>query len=137
MGNAENVQFVVQTEPWRSGQGRPRNAIDPLWANDTLIQCDATIDDLEWEPQTSWWWCRKCGGCSNLHYVEHRVVETPKHYYDLSFSQFMKRRSTQGFPSAEAEEQAFHIMGVALRVAASKQPEAFAGLVDGILQLCE
>lgn len=137
MGNAANVQFIVQTEPWRSGQGMPRNSVDPIWAHDTITECSATHEDIEWEPETGWWWCRKCGKCSNAHFLEHIVVESPKRYYDLSLEQFMRRRSTQGFPSAEAEDQALHIMGVALRVAASKRPEAFARLVDDILQLSE
>lgn len=136
MGNATNVQFIVQTEPWRGGQGSPSSSIDPIWANDTVTQCEATVDDIEWQLGTTWWWCRRCGKCSNLQYLEHYIVEAPKQYYDLSLEQFLKRRETQGFPSAEAEDQALYIMGVALRVAASKRPEAFAGLVDSILRLC-
>jgi hypothetical protein len=137
MGNAANVQFIVQTEPWRGGQGRPRNSIDPIWANDTLVQCAATVADLEWEPGTPWWWCRKCGKCSNLSYLEHFKVETPEYYYDLSLSHFLRRRQTQGLQAAEANNQAMHIMGVVLRVAASMPPVAFEKLVDNILQLGE
>lgn len=137
MGNAANVQFIVQTEPWRTGQGLPVSSVSPTWAHDTIIKCEATVDDIEWEPSSSWWWCRKCGHCSKSHYLEHRVVEAPKQYFDLSIDQFLRRRSTQGLPSAEAEDQALHIMGVALRVAAAQRPESFARLVESILQLGE
>lgn len=135
MGNAANVQFIAQTEPWRCGQGMPVSSLDPIWAHDSIEKCAGTINDVEWEPGTEWWWCRKCGKCSNAHYLGHYIVETPRHYLDLSYKQFMTRRRTQGFPVAEAEDQARHIMGVALRVAAADRPESFGRLVENILQL--
>lgn len=137
MGTAANVEFIVQTEPWRSGLGKPRNAIDPIWAGDTVELCPANEDSIEWEPDSDWWWCRQCGHCSNLHYLVHHVVESPRAYYELSMKQFLTRRKTQGFPSKEAEEQAFYIMGIALRVAASERPEELSRLADKILRLCE
>jgi hypothetical protein len=111
--------------------------MDPIWAHDPIQMCSGTVDCIEWEPGTEWWWCRKCGKCSNSQYLVHYVVMTPGHYLDLSYAQFMARRKTQGFPVAESEDQARHIMGVALRVAAANRPESFAKLVSSILQLSE
>ena len=137
MDSAQNVEFLVQTEPWRAGQGRPRNMLDPIWASDTLVRCESTVDQMQWEAESGWWWCRKCGHCSNLHYMVHYVVESPKAYHELSLQQFFARRETQGFPYTDAHDQALHIAGVALRVAASKRPEEFAKLVDDILELAD
>ena len=135
MGVAENVQHIVQTEPWRNGQGRPKTSIDSIWAKDTLTLCGADADSIEWEASGSWWWCRKCGHCSNAHRIEHYTVESSERYYDLSLDQFMTRRETQELGEDVAVNQSLHIMGVALRVAASHRPEEFAGLVDKILEL--
>lgn len=136
MGNAANVQFIVQTEPWRNGQGMPRSFLDPIWADDTIIKCSATIHDLEYEPGTNWWWCTKCGKCSSAYFLEHYIVEAPRRYYELSFNQFIKRRSTQGLSNEEAIDQAYHVMGIVLRAAASKRPEDLIKLAEEILQLC-
>lgn len=137
MGNAANVQFLAQTEPWRLGQGAPMNCMDPIWAHDTTQKCTGKAYDIEWEPGTEWWWCRACGKVSNSHYLEHYVVEEPGRYFDLSLAHFMERRKTQGLPVAEAEDQAHHIMGLALRVAAAHRPEALARLMDSVLRLGE
>lgn len=112
--------------------------VDPLWAKDTLlIKCEATTDDLMWEATSDWWWCKLCGHCSNMYHITHYIAEVPKTYYDLSLAQFLTRRGTQGLPERCAEEQACHVAGVALRVAASKRPEEFAKLVDSILALVD
>lgn len=135
MGVAENVLFIVQTEPWRNGQGRPKNSIDSIWAGDSLELCGSDADTIEWEASGSWWWCRKCGHSSNATVLTHYTVETPQLYRDLSMTHFIKRRGTQGLSDEVAMDQATHITGVALRVAASHRPSEFAGLVDKILEL--
>lgn len=136
MNDAVNMELLVQTEPWRNGQGRPRSSIDPIWADDTLTICEATTDELMWESNSNgWWWCTKCGHCSNMHNTTHYIVESPEVYHQKSLTQYYKRRTTQGFPKQEAHDQALHIAAVALRVAASKRPEEFAKLVDDIIAL--
>lgn len=138
MGNAADVQFIAETEPWRRGLGRPRSIIDPLWSGDTLLECSATVDDIEWDVTgRPWWWCRICGHCSDLTYLKHYVVETPQTYFVMSEQQFMTRRATQGFPTAETQAQAQYIMGVVLRIAASKPPEQFGRLIESILRLAD
>ena len=135
MDSAHNVEYLVNTEPWRSGQGRPSSQVDSIWARDTLVVCDASTDKLQWEAESDWWWCRECGHCSNLHVITHYIAESPSHYYNLSLEQFYRRRETQGFPQDDAVNQALHITGVALRVAASKRPEDLAKLAQDILAL--
>lgn len=136
MENAVDMELLVRTEPWRNGQGRPRNNLDPIWASDTLIICDATVDSLVWETSaTGWWWCLECGHCSSMHNTTHYIVESPEIYHQKSLEQYYKRRATQDFPEQEAQQQALHITAITLRVAASKRPEEFAKLVDDIIAL--
>ncbi len=135
MGNAIDVQYVAQTEPWRTGLGRPRNLLDPIWADDTIETCHATPDDVEWEPETSWWWCRRCGHCSSAHFLQHRVVESPVEYHELSLNLFFARRAEQKLPADVAQAQALYAAGAVLRVAASKRPEEFEALLQTILEL--
>lgn len=138
MGSATNVQYLVKTEPWRGGQGRPSSMVSPMWANDDLIVCLASVAELEWEANSSgWWWCLRCGHCSNMHNITHYVVESPERYHQLSLSQFYKRRDTQKFPRHDAHDQALHIAAIAIRVAASKRPEEFAKLVEDIIALAD
>jgi len=137
MGSAANVRYLVQTEPWRAGQGRPSSMVSPMWAKDTMVVCSASVDELEWESNTDWWWCLRCGHCSNMHNNMHYVVESPESYHKLSLEQFYKRRTTQEYPKREAHEQALHIAAIAIRVAASKRPEEFAKLVDDIIALAD
>ena len=129
MGIARNVRDLVGKEPWRAGQGLPRNALDSLWREDHPI-CLATVDDLEWEENSHWWWCRKCGHCSNAHVIKHRVAEHPDVLHKRALAHFIAKRIEQGMTAEVATQQALHLQACVLKAAADISPESVGSYIN-------
>lgn len=121
-----SISKLVREEPWRAGQGRPRNILQPGWVKEPT----ACTGEIEYEAGTKWWWCKACGHCSCLHMHTHYKPVHPSDYYKDSLNYFYQERERQGVSKALAEQQAQHVMGVALRMAASLHPEELAKYVD-------
>jgi hypothetical protein len=121
------VKELVQRQPWRIGQGQAKNALDPMWVGHEPALCTG---EIVWETGSKWWWCKECGYCSCLPTTAHPVPEHPKDYYKKSLDHFYKTRLQQGLTVEEAELQAYHLTGIALRVAASLSPEELGRFVD-------
>jgi hypothetical protein len=109
-----SVFELVQKEPWRTGQGQPRSILDPLWRAEEL--CDGTI---EWEGNTPWWWCTKCGFCGMHTFTEHRPIEEPTTFFLKGVADFMHRAAARGLDPMTAIGQALYVAGMALRYAAA------------------
>lgn len=121
------VKKLVQIEPWRAGQGRAKNALDPNFFSTQYVRCSG---EIEWENDGKWWWCRACGYCGCFTNVVHFAPELPDTYYQKSLDYFYKQRAMQGLTVQQAREQALHLMGIALRVAASMPPDELCRYVD-------
>ena len=134
MGNAFGVKELLKREPWRAGQGQPRSAIDPLWEGHRPQPCDG---EAEFEKDSKWWWCKKCGHCSCWPITRHYRVEHPSDYHRRSLAYFTRVRARQGMSPAQIKEQVLHITGVALRVAATQTPDELGRYIDRCVQLPE
>lgn len=125
------VQEVVSFEPWRTGQGQPRNALDPTWPGYTPALCNGAI---EWEGISRWWWCTQCGYCGFLTRTEHYPVQTPLAFFLHGVVFFFRRRVTQGMPAPVSAGQALFTAGVALRYAAATPPNQLGRYVQNMTQ---
>ena len=134
MSNAVDVKQLLTQEPWRGGQGRISNALDPTWHGKELPVCKGNI---EWEKESKWWWCRDCGYCSNWSTPTHYVPDHPSQAYKRNLEFFYQQRAKQGISKKLADEQALHIMAVALKAAAVTHPMLLSKLADRILQEAE
>jgi len=125
-----SIRELIQREPWRTGQGRPYNALDPTWSKKELPICRG---EVVWEPGGRWWFCRECGYCSCWSQTLHYKAEHPSVGYKRNLEFFYRRRLEQGMTREEAERQAFHIAGAALKAAAMLPPSECGRFVDEIL----
>lgn len=135
MTHAQGVKDLVQREPWRAGQGRPRNALDPAWTGYFNI----CAGDIEWEQKTvggvRWWWCTQCGYCSFWSNVMHYQVEHPESSYERNLRFFYERRMAQGLDLDTAKAQACHVASMALYNAAKLPPEQLGQYIDSHIML--
>jgi hypothetical protein len=124
---AAGVRKLVQREPWRAGQGRAKNALDPSYFSTPMVQCEGPV---EWEKDEKWWWCRSCGYCGCYSRLTHFAPELPDTYYTKSLDFFYRQRASQGLTVQQAKEQALHLMGIALRMAAAMSPEDLCRYIE-------
>jgi hypothetical protein len=130
MGIAADVKDLVKKEPWRAGQGIARNALDPLWSGVDHPMCTATIDDIEWEAKSTWWWCRKCGHGSSAHMQQHRVAQWPQQLYNRAKEHFITKRMKQGLTREQADGQVLHLQAMILKAASELQPSEVQDYVE-------
>lgn len=116
-------------EPWRTGQGRV-NALDPTWQGLTPPPCDGEID---WEDETGWWICEKCGHVSRLTTTEHTPIIRTWSFLLESLGFFFARRAEQGCSLNTALNQLMFITGSASRYAATTQPEQVGKYVESLV----
>lgn len=124
------VNELIQREPWRLGQGRPYTALDPTWTGTDLVVCHG---EISWEHGGKWWFCRECGYCSCWTQTLHYRTEHPTVSYQRNLDFFYRRRAEQGMSREEAERQALHIAGAALKAAAMLPPSECGRFVDEVL----
>ena len=126
------VSELVQREPWRVGQGRPFNALDPTWEGKEPPICNG---EVAWERGGRWWFCQKCGYCSCWSQILHYRAEHPSVAYARNLKYFYQRRRQQGMSQEEAERQALHVMGAALKAAGMEHPSELGRFVDEKLRV--
>ncbi len=125
---------LATREPWRTGLGQPKNALQLDWLTEVKtcpgdIKFDAPVGD-----KPPWWLCEKCGYCGCFTNVTHAAPPDPAAYYHDSIEFYYKRRGEQGVPSELAKYQAGHLMGAALRAAAKLTPDELSKFVHSLLQ---
>ncbi len=114
MSDVPFLENLATNEPWRQGVGTPSNALDPAWSpGPTDAQCDG---DVDWEPGTHWWFCKKCGRVSSLNFLRHKPVQSPFVFLLEAISFFQSKRQALA-PKTVMEQMAF-VAGTALRYAA-------------------
>ncbi len=124
------VDEIAAYEPWRLGQGQPKNALDPTWPGYNPDYCNG---EVEWEGVTKWWWCTKCGYCGWFSRTEHFPVETPLSYLVHSVVFFFRKRQEQGMPALPAAGQALFTAGMALRYAATMPPQELGAYATNLI----
>ncbi len=137
MSKTMTLQELAQLEPWRLGKGQPRNALDPTWTPSVLNNpCDGEID---WEGDTEWWVCSKCGYVGSAHYTRHQPIQTPEFYFLHSVLFYLNRRAhdppkvSPEMVATEVVRQMLFIAGVALRYAATQRPEDLGKYADRLV----
>lgn len=137
MSDTLSLRDLAQLEPWRLGKGQPRNALDPTWTPNVLNNfCDGEIN---WEGDTDWWVCTRCGYVGSAHYTRHRPVQTPAFYLLHSMLFYLKKRAQRPpkappeLVGAEVFKQMLFVTGVALRYAATLRPEDLGKYVDRLV----
>ena len=117
---SNGLHELALVEPWRTGQGRPRNALDPTWEGYDPPFCNG---ELWWEGSTPWWTCTKCGYISCWKQQQHYPIESPLSFFLKGLFSYLKKRREQQLPLTASLNQALFIAGVALRYAAAYNPE--------------
>jgi hypothetical protein len=120
------LKELIQKEPWRIGQGRPYNALDPTWEGDLAV-CEG---EAVWDIDNKWWFCKTCGHCSCWSQTRHYKAEHPATAYQRNLNYFYKKKKEQGLTVQEAELQALHVMSAVLKAAAMLPPSELRRLVD-------
>ena len=134
MSEPASLQELAQLEPWRLGKGQPRNALDPTWRPSVLNNlCNGEID---WEGDTDWWVCTKCGYVGSAYWTRHRPIQTPGFYLLHSVLFFFRKRAqrpihaTPTSVALEVARQMIFVAGVALRYAAVQRPGDLGKYID-------
>lgn len=123
--NNETEQ-MAQRQPWRTGQGASKTALDPSWKPERV----ACKGDIAMEEGNKWWWCKRCGYCGWGLYTRHAAPKHPADLFRRSREYFFERRKAQGLNTEEAQEQALHLQAIVLRVAATLKPEDLKRYID-------
>lgn len=114
-------------EPWRTGQGRPANALDPTWEGYESTMCNGQI---QWEPGTPWWICTSCGHVSHWKHQQHYTVMNPLSFFLQSLRIYFQRRTAHAVPFSLSLNQALFIAGVALRYSTAYNPTQISNYVQ-------
>jgi hypothetical protein len=111
-----SIEQLVTNEPWRTGVGQPKNALDPTWTIERSIHCDG---EQTFEHGTNWWWCEKCGYCSKSATPFHLPINNPHDFLEESIHEYIRARSAEGVSDDLAMDQIAHIAGMAVRYAST------------------
>ena len=120
-----SLKDLLQAEPWRSGIGFPKNALDPRWS--PTIPVDFCQGEIHWEGGSGWWFCAGCGYIGSGVLVRHRPVLDPMGYSADSQRFFIEQRIKQGVSAEDANKQMNYLLGVLLRKMATVNPEDIEG----------
>ena len=118
MSTESPLQKLAEQEPWRTGRGTPRNALDPTWMPGVGDrQCEGTI---VWEGNGPWWFCSRCGYIGSSPTPIHRPIQHPLDFFVSSIFFYIRKglEPATRVPKETATLQALYVTGVALRNAA-------------------
>lgn len=125
--DAESTEYIAQTQPWRTGQGADKSALDPSWKPER-IDCSGSIRRREGDGL--WWWCDDCGYTGWGSFVKHKAPKHPGDLLHKSRAFFLERMRSQGMTARVSELQAQHLQAVVLRVAATLKPEELKQFIE-------
>jgi hypothetical protein len=128
------LQAVVTSEPWRQRVGYPEKVTDVDWSPEGHEECPGeTIVRDAADPR--YWHCRDCGYIGWGTTTRHRPVLNPRTFFERCRDIHLQTRRERGLSEREAENQMYHVMAVALRCAAAKEPGDLRGFLEGLLRL--
>lgn len=119
---------LVMQEPWRYGAGLPKNALDPTWAPNPLLDTECP-GDFEWDME-GWWVCKLCGRVGNTGYTRHTPVQHPLSYFIHGVA-FYAMHKADNVPWNLLVNQTLFVLGVALRQAAVLPVTGYARRMTG------
>lgn len=125
-----SYEAILHAQPWRSGVGVPRNALDPTWDGYPSGVCSGEID---WEGTTDWWRCKHCGYISRGSYTTHKPAAHPGWFYLSSLFFFWLKKTQAGIRPEDVLNQMLYVQAVALRQAAVQPPEQFEQYVSRLV----
>jgi hypothetical protein len=113
------IEELVKQEPWRRGQGQPRNALDPTWNIGRSAPCTGKT---KYRAGTDWWECTGCGYLGKLSYRHvHHPINHPHVYLMASILGYIAQRAKEGISRDLSIRQMLHIAGVAIRYATHRK----------------
>lgn len=119
---------LAEQEPWRLGKGLPRNALDPTWTPGPFDQlCDGEID---WEGETGWWVCKKCGYVGSAYYQQHKPILHPLTFFLQSLAFYVEKQKSKARSADLLINVALCVAGTALRYAATLPPAQLGEYID-------
>jgi hypothetical protein len=122
MSNTPLKDLVMQ-EPWRYGAGLPKNALDPMWIPNPLLDQECH-GELDWD-MNGWWVCQQCGRIGSTGYTRHTPVQHPLSYFIQGATLYAARKA-DAVPWALLAKQTLFVLGVALRQAAVQPVVGYA-----------
>jgi len=127
MDNAIPIRELIQREPWRAGQVWEIGALDPTWLGIDLPTCDG---EIEWEKETNWWKCAKCGYCGFWTNTKHHPVQHPYQTFSRYVVLFLIARKAQGYTRAQAFQQMAHAFAAVAKLMISMPAEELVRFVE-------
>jgi hypothetical protein len=128
-----SLKDLLREQPWRSGLGTPKNALDPRWT--PAIPTDFCGGEIHWETETGWWFCASCSYIGSGSLVRHRPVLDPAGFCAESQRFFLEQRAKQGVGVEDAVNQINYLVGAFLRKMATTHPEDVEGELRKIFGL--
>lgn len=113
------LESTLHAQPWRSGVGLPKNALDPTWNGELRDSCRG---EIHWEGISTWWFCAGCGYISHGGYTVHKPIMHPGLFYLTSMFFFWMKKMAEGLSPEDTMSQMMYVSGVALRQAAVIPP---------------
>jgi hypothetical protein len=115
-----NIEDLIKLEPWRTGLGIPKSALDPAWSvDDHEGTCGGNI---VLENDSSWWWCSTCGYCAKGNLHEHYPAQDPESYQRVQEQKFVDQRIKEGLTELQARDQIAWVAAVAINYARTVKP---------------
>ena len=124
------VKALLNAQPWRSGTGLPRNALDPKWDGQPSDWCAGTPEHTG---DGSWWYCSLCGYVSDGTFVQHKPIKHPQEMHGRAWAKFIQNATAQGLSTEDAVNKALYVMSVALWHASTKKPEEILEMLHRLL----
>lgn len=122
------IEELVKREPWRRGQGQPRNALDPTWSISRSAPCAGKV---RYHAGSEWWECTQCGYMGKLSYQHvHQPINHPYVYLIASVLGYIAQRAKEGVSRDLSIRQMLHIAGVAIRYATSVKSEELKDYIE-------
>lgn len=125
-----SLQALLHAQPWRSGVGLPRNALDPTWDG---YPADFCAGEIDWEIKTAWWTCKGCGYISHSTYTQHKPVAHPGWFFFSSLMFFWLKKMQAHVPPDDALNQMLYVAGVAIRQSAVQPPQQIEQYVQRLV----
>ena len=125
---------LSKLEPWRTGQGAPRNALQMDWTEEPPVCAGDVLFDPIIDGVKTWWRCTDCGYCSCFSNILHFKPDHPQDFYSSGLEFFYARRAQQGLTHEQAKDQVGHLLGSALRAAAKLPAPELGRFIDMMLK---
>lgn len=128
------LQAVVAQQPWRQRVGYPDRVTDADWTPKGQEECPGgnIVRDVV---NPKYWHCRDCGYIGWGTTTRHRPVLDPAVFLEHCRRFHLQKCLARGMSPEDALDQMNHVMAVALRCAAAKEPDSLREFLEGMVRL--